>query len=77
MTHFPHRMAFVLTTNKENHMFDFDTMNKILDELAEAGIVEPMVEPIDEPSCHPLDWAEVVGVVDEMIGEIYPEAEYR
>ena len=55
---------------------DFEDVNAILNEMADAGIVEPMVEPIDEPYCHPLDWAEVVGVVDEVLGEIYPEAEY-
>lgn len=52
---------------------DFDAINQILDEMANVG----MVEPIDEAFCHPLDWAEVVGVVDEVIGQIYPEAEYR
>jgi hypothetical protein len=52
---------------------DFEDVNRILNEMANVG----MVEPIDEPYCHPLDWAEVVGVVDEVLGEIYPEAEYR
>ena len=57
-------------------MYDFEDVNAILNEMADAGIVEPMVEPIDENDCHPLDWAEVVGVVDEVLGEIYPDAEY-
>jgi hypothetical protein len=73
MTNFPHMMAFVLTTPKENHMFDFDDMNRILNELAEQGIVEPMVEPIDDPSVEVnfWDWAEVVGAVDDFVPEEY------
>jgi len=31
-------------------------------------------EPIDEADCHPLDWAEVVGITDEVFDEIYPGA---
>ena len=58
-------------------MYDFEDVNAILNEMADAGIVEPMAEPIDENDCHPLDWAEVVGVLDEMFDEIYPDAEYR
>jgi hypothetical protein len=48
----------------------FDDVNMILDELAANDILEPMVEPIDDPSvlCDFYDWAEVVGVdVDEWI----------
>lgn len=71
-------MAFVLNPKGDfNTMYDFEDVNMILNEMAEAGIVEPMVEPIDENDCHPLDWAEVVGVVDEVFGEIYPEAEMK
>jgi hypothetical protein len=39
--------------------------------MADAGIVEPMVEPIDELDCHPLDWAEVVGCADDIFDEVY------
>lgn len=56
-------------------LHDFEEINAILNEMAEREIVEPMAEPIDEADCHPLDWAEVVGVVDEIFDEIYPEAE--
>lgn len=50
-----------------------DLINALLNDLAEREIVEPMVEPIDEPTCHPMDWAEVTGLVDELADEIYPE----
>jgi len=49
----------------------FDDVNAILADLAEQGTLEPMVEPIDEPTCDPMDWAEVTGLADEM----YPEPE--
>ena len=49
---------------------DFEDVNRILDEMANDGTIEP----IDENDCHPLDWAEVVGIVDEIFDEIYPEA---
>ena len=47
----------------------FDDVNRILAELAEMGTIEPMVEPIDENDCHPMDYADVTGLFDEM----YPE----
>lgn len=56
-------------------MFDFEDVNRILNEMAEQGIVEPMVEPIDEHDAHPLDWAEVTGLIDEVFDELYPYAE--
>lgn len=52
---------------------DFDDVNRILAELAEQDILEPLVEPIDEPTCHPMDWAEVTGLANELVDEIYPE----
>jgi hypothetical protein len=52
---------------------NFDDVNAILADLAEQGILEPMVEPIDEPNCHPMDWAEVTGLADVLLEEIYPE----
>jgi hypothetical protein len=54
---------------------DTDAINAILNQLAEDGTLEPMAEPIDEPDCHPMDWAEVVGVADELFDEIYPGSE--
>jgi hypothetical protein len=44
-----------------------DAINDILNQLADDGTVEPMVEPIDDPSnlTDFWDWAEVVGIVDE------------
>ena len=73
MNHFPSMMSFIGELHREKMMLnDFEDVNRILDELAEQGIVEPVVEPIDEDACHPLDWAEVVGV--DIFDEIYPES---
>ena len=58
-------------------MFDFEEVNAILAELAEKNIVEPLAEPIDASDCHPLDWAEVVGISDEIFDEMYPDAEMK
>jgi hypothetical protein len=48
---------------------DFEDANRILAELAENDILEPMVEPIDDPGLdvNYWDWAEVVGIVDELV----------
>jgi hypothetical protein len=48
---------------------DFESVNRILAELADENILEPMVEPIDDPNCDPFDYAEVTGLWEEM----YPE----
>lgn len=48
---------------------DIDAINAILAELAAQEILEPMAEPIDEEDCHPMDYADVTGLFDEM----YPE----
>jgi len=45
---------------------DTDVINAILSELADREIVDPMVEPIDEADCSPLDYADVTGLFDEM-----------
>lgn len=50
-------------------MYDFEDVNAVLAQLA----ANDMVEPIDEPTCHPMDWAEVTGLADELVDEIYPE----
>lgn len=52
---------------------DFDDVNRILSELAEQGTLEPLVEPIDDPNMEVnyWDWADVIGVVDELIPEEY------
>jgi hypothetical protein len=56
--------------------YDFDDVNAILSALADADIVEPVVEPIDDPSVEMnfWDWADVVGVVDEFVPEEYNDA---
>jgi hypothetical protein len=57
----------------ETTMYDFEDVNAVLAQLAANDAVEPMVEPIDEPTCHPMDWAEVTGLADELADDIYPE----
>lgn len=55
-------------------MRNFDEINLILDQLHAEGMVEPMVEPIDDPSLQIdfYDWAEIVGIdVDEWAPEEY------
>ena len=44
-----------------------DDMNAVLNQLADEGTLEPMVEPIDDPTnlTDFWDWADVVGIVDE------------
>ena len=64
----------IATTNGEHKMLnDFDEVNSILAGLAEKGIVEPMIEPIDDPSLeiNYWDWAEVIGIVDNLVPEEY------
>ena len=46
-------------------MYDFEEVNRILAEMRENN----MAEPIDDPNCDPFDYAEVTGLWDEM----YPE----
>ena len=57
-------------------MLNFDEINDILNDMAEAGIVEKMVEPIDDPSVEVnfWDWADVVGAVDDFVPEEYDHA---
>jgi hypothetical protein len=55
-------------------MFDaFDDVNDVLNTLAEQGIIERMVEPIDDPSLQTnyWDWAETIGIVDDLVPEEY------
>lgn len=46
-----------------------DKINALLAQLADDGMVEPMVEPIDDPNAEVnfWDWADVVGIVDEFV----------
>lgn len=68
MNNFPSMMFFVSELQQEGKMFDFQDVNDILNDMAEQGIVEPMVEPIDDPSVQTdfYDWADVVGILDEI-----------
>lgn len=60
MNQFPRMMAL---------LDDTDTINTILNQLADEGTIEPMVEPIDDPENMTdfWDWAGVVGIVDEFV----------
>lgn len=53
---------------------DFEDVNRILMELADREIVEPLIEPIDDPSeeINFWDWAEVVGIVDQFVPDNDP-----
>lgn len=73
MNNFPRMMYFMNDLSKEKKMYEFDDVNAILEEVAEQGIIEPMIEPIDEENCHPLDWASVVNV--DIFDELYPYAD--
>lgn len=53
---------------------DTDTINAILADLADRDIVEPVAEPCDFADAHPLDWADAVGLFDEVASMLYPEA---
>ena len=60
--------------NGEAIMFNyFDDPNAVLNDLAELGIIERMVEPIDDPSLQTnyWDWAETIGIVDDLVPEEY------
>ena len=54
---------------------DFEIVNDILNQMADEDMLEPMVEPIDCADCHPMDWAEVAGIADDIFDEMYPNAE--
>jgi hypothetical protein len=59
MNNFPRLTGLILE--------DSDLINGLLDQLAQEGTVEPMIEPIDDPNAQTdfWDWADVVGIVDE------------
>jgi hypothetical protein len=64
----------IVSQGEKAMMNDFEDVNGILAALADEGIIEPIAEPCDFSDAHPLDWAEVVGIVDEVADLIYPEA---
>ena len=51
---------------------DFDDVNRILMELAEQNIVEPIDDPSVEVNFW--DWADVVGAIDDFVPEEYTDA---
>ena len=55
-------------------LHDFEEVNTILAALADEGTLEPMAEPCDCDNVHPLDWADAVGLFDEVASLLYPEA---
>ena len=55
-------------------MQNFDEINAILEQLSVEGMIEPMIEPIDDPDAQVdfYDYAEIVGIdVDEWMPEEY------
>lgn len=52
---------------------DFDEINLMLDQMFEESISECAIEPIDDPNCEIdyWDWAEILGIVDELEPEEY------
>lgn len=54
-------------------MYEYDDVERVLAEAAANQAEQHMVEPIDEPDCHPMDYADVTGLWEEM----YPEPEMQ
>lgn len=52
-----------------NILENVDEINAILNQLADEGTIEPMIEPIDDPSLKIdfWDWADTIGIVDELV----------
>jgi hypothetical protein len=51
---------------------NFDDVNRILMEMAEQNIVEPIDDPSVEVNFW--DWADVVGAIDDFVPEEYTNA---
>jgi hypothetical protein len=51
---------------------DFEDVNRILSEMADEGILEPIDDPSVEVNFW--DWADVVGAVDDFVPEEYDHA---
>jgi hypothetical protein len=49
-------------------MYDFEDVNRILSEMQDNGMVEPIDDPSIQTDFH--DWAEVVGVVDDFAPQV-------
>lgn len=56
-------------TQEKIMFFDFEDVNRILDEMVDDG----MVEPIDDPSIQTdfYDWADIVGILDQVEPETH------
>jgi hypothetical protein len=59
---------------KMNIFEDIDRINAILSQLAQDGMLESMIEPIDDPNIQTdfWDWADIVGIVDEFVPQDDP-----
>lgn len=64
MNNFPHMMAFIGEIHREKTMNNFEDVNRILAEMVDDG----MIEPIDDPNIQTdfYDWADVVGLSHEI-----------
>lgn len=56
---------------------NFDEINDILNAMADEGVVEHMVEPCDDIGIHPLEYADIAGIMNEVFDEMYPYADSR
>lgn len=52
-------------------MYSFEEINTILNQMADEQILDPVVEPIDDPSVEVdfWDWADVVGATDDVVDQ--------
>lgn len=68
VTNFPHMMALIFNKETDSTMLDFDDINRILAEMTDNG----MVEPIDDQSIQTdfYDWADVVGINDQIEADV-------
>jgi len=56
-----------ISVSSRRNKMSLDDINDVLNQLADEGTLEPMIEPIDDPNnlTDFWDWADVVGIVDE------------
>lgn len=64
MNHYPKMMAIICELNKEKKMYDFEDVNRILTEMSNHDIIEPIDDTTVQSDFY--DWADVVGILDEI-----------
>ena len=50
---------------------DLENINSVLNQLADDNVLEPVLEPVDDPTVEMnfWDWADILGIVDEFVPE--------